>query len=229
MNRCSGSGVTSLKTVAAHIAAVAVAVLLSVGAQAQNVLDRFTSAMKDHCVTFSYTYGEKSDVQVQAIGTVQVQGNAFIVKGNGLEIRCDTKTRWTADEKGKELVIENCGDGSSSPDNPALLAGSLGEHFRTVSSSSVVSDGKTLVKVILRPDVELLDISLLTVYFDEKGFTAQDGRVFPTIDKAVMKLKSGTEVTFAIHSMTFQGESPLSSFAFDLTRTDSSWIVTDLR
>ncbi len=211
------------------VTAFAVSLLLSAGARAQNVLDRFTSAMKDHCVTFSYTYGESSDVKVQASGTVRVQGDAYIVKGGGLEICCDTKARWTADEKGKELVIENCDAGGSSRDNPALLAGSLGEYFRTVSSSSSAPDGKKIVKVVLRPEVEILDIDLLTVYFDERGFKAPDGKTFPTIDKAALKLKSGVEVTFAIHSMAFGKMVPLSDFVFDSARTDSSWIVTDLR
>lgn len=211
------------------MAAVAAAVLLSAGAQAQNVLDRFASAMKDHCVTFSYTCIGKSDVTVQASGTVRVQGGAFVVKGNGLEILCDTETLWTVDEKWKELVMEKCGDGSSAAGNPVLLAGSLSEHFRTVSSSSAASGVKKLVKVVLSPDAELQDISLLTAYFDESGFTAADGSVFPTIDKAVIKFKSGEEVTFDLQGMAFCAEVPLTDFAFDSSRADSSWIVTDLR
>lgn len=221
--------ILNLKSVAACVAAFAAAALLSAGAQAQTVLERFTAAMKDHCVTFSYTYSESSDVPVQSSGTVKVQGDAFIVNGNGLEIRCDTKTRWTADEKGKELVIESCNAGGSPQDNPALLAGSLGEHFRTVSSSSAVSDGKKLVGVVLSPETGMLDIALLTVYFDESGFRSPDGKIFPTIDKAAVKLKSGVEVTFAIHSMAFSKKVPLTDFVFDTARTDSSWIVTDLR
>ena len=207
---------------------------LSVSAEigAQNVLDRFTAAVKSHCVSFSYTYSQKSDAPVKAVGTIQVQGNAYILKGNGLEVWCDGRNRWTADVKTKELAVETVetdGDGSDAL-NPALIVGSLENHFRVASSGSTVNaEGKKLYRFVLTPQKSLMDIASLTVFFDESGYADSKGVSYPVIERAVFKMKDGTSEEFEIHSMSFFGKVEQTDFAFDMKRADPSWIVSDMR
>lgn len=42
-------------------------------------------------------------------GTLILQGNCYRASGNGMEIYCDGKTRWTVDPEEKEVYIETSG------------------------------------------------------------------------------------------------------------------------
>lgn len=72
-----------------------VAVAQDIGS-AQSLSRRFSDAEKGSCVTFSYSFTMRGNAPVRGEGTAVLQGNMFIVKGNGVEIWCDGKLRWTA-------------------------------------------------------------------------------------------------------------------------------------
>lgn len=48
-----------------------------------------------------------NNMPVNYSGHLIVEGGCFILKGNGLEIYCNGETRWTVDNKTKEVYIEN--------------------------------------------------------------------------------------------------------------------------
>jgi outer membrane lipoprotein-sorting protein len=66
--------------------------------------------------TFEYTMTIMEKVPVKHTGTVLLDGNFYRITDNGLEYRCDGKTRWTIDESAKEVYIEE------SPGTKAFLA-----------------------------------------------------------------------------------------------------------
>lgn len=91
------------------------ALLCSFAASAQlsvrpEVLDR----IQKESVSFDYTYsvatGKKSDLQQTSGGCVTAQKDAYLVTGLGLEVRSDTKSRWTIDRSAKEVMIESVGE-----------------------------------------------------------------------------------------------------------------------
>ena len=48
-----------------------------------------------------------SGLKAVGAGTVEVQGNTYHMKGNGIEIYCDGTSTWLIDETAEEVVIES--------------------------------------------------------------------------------------------------------------------------
>lgn len=201
------------------MAALAVAFNVS----AQTAVQRFSAAVSGKCVKFPYSFVTKSQVPVKGTGEVTVQGNAFVTSFGNIEIYCDGVTRWTADEDSRELIIESVDDGSGMAVSMdlALIISELDKHFKVGTSVRVTESGKSLDKVELVPLIDKLGISSLTVWF-----TTAD---IPLIFKASVKANDGLVTDFAIPSMTFSSLKPISDFRFDEKKSDSSWVVTDLR
>ena len=105
--------------------------------------------------------------------------------------------------------------------DPALIIGELDKHFKVGTSVRVTESGKSLDKVELVPLTGKLGIASLTVWF-----TTAD---IPLIFKASVKANDGLVTEFAIPSMTFSSLKPISDFRFAERKSDSSWVVTDLR
>jgi hypothetical protein len=51
----------------------------------------------------------------------------------------------------------------------------------------------------------------------------------PVISSAHFILSDGAEMDIKIKSMTFSEKKPLTSFFYDISGLDSSWVITDLR
>ena len=51
----------------------------------------------------------------------------------------------------------------------------------------------------------------------------------PVITSAVFALADGSGLDIKIKSMTFSDKKPLTSFCFDVSVLDSSWLITDIR
>ena len=51
----------------------------------------------------------RSPSSLHLSGTLILEGNCYFAKGNGIEIYCDGKTRWTVDPEEKEVYIEEAG------------------------------------------------------------------------------------------------------------------------
>ena len=101
------------------------ATLLPAAAQQIPLLDK----VPGHRVTFEYVYGYTSGGKTYdnvASGTMTVQGNAYILKGDGLEVYSDGSVRWTLDRAAKEAIIEgiNADDVISNP--AAIVSGYKG-------------------------------------------------------------------------------------------------------
>jgi outer membrane lipoprotein-sorting protein len=98
--------------------------------------------------TFEYSMTIMEKVPVKHTGTVLLDGNFYLITDNGLEYRCDGKTRWTIDESAKEVYIED------SPGAKAFLAAPT-EYLDKIkdlivgesSASGVYSDPEQGVKV----------------------------------------------------------------------------------
>ena len=111
---------------------VALAFLLGYNADAQQVLQDFSKAVSSHCANVSYSYKAVSGATVTGSGTLKLQGDSFFMNGDGLEIWCDGKARWTLDRAAGEMVIEAVDDfeeGIAAAD-PAIILSSLDTHFK---------------------------------------------------------------------------------------------------
>lgn len=197
-----------------------VAVAQDIGA-AQSLSRRFSDAEKGSCVTFSYSFTVRGNAPVRGEGTAVLQGNMFIVKGNGMEIWCDGKSRWTADRAAKELIVEDVDGLASIEANPALLISSLESSFRPTETAveSVSGSGKKLHKVSYVPSVKGTGVTSLDVWFTDAAK--------PLIVKLSAFLGKKGVVDLKISSMSFGPLRAASSFVFG--GSDSSWVITDLR
>ena len=190
-----------------------VAVAQDIGA-AQSLSRRFSDAEKGSCITFSYSFAP-----VRGEGTAVLQGNMFIVKGNGMEIWCDGKSRWTADRAAKELIVEDVDGLASIEANPALLISSLESSFRPTETAVESVSGKKLHKVSYVPSVKGTGVTALDVWFADAAK--------PLIVKLSASLGKKGVVDLKISSMSFGPLRAASSFVFG--GLDSSWVITDLR
>ena len=96
-----------------------VATVLPAAAQQIPLLDK----VPGHRVTFEYVYGYTSGGKTYdnvASGTMTIQGNAYILKGDGLEVYSDGSVRWTIDRAAKEAIIEGI-DADDVISNPAAI------------------------------------------------------------------------------------------------------------
>ena len=138
--------------------------LLSVNPpQQEEALDSFVKRISSSAVSFTYScvIGD-GGAEVTGEGTVDMQGDAYIVRGNGLEVYCDGRTRWTVDRQAQEAVVEAYDP--DSPDysvNPAALLRSFDKAFKvTCVSVSGKSLDYTLEPVSSGTDIAELRLSL---------------------------------------------------------------------
>lgn len=182
------------------------------------VLSAFVSEMTASAAGFSYSYViDDGRTEIMGEGTVEMQGESYIVKGNGLEIISDGMTRWTVDRQSMEAVVESCDP--ENPDftvNPAVLlrhfysAFSVSGHDRTASGYDYV-----LVPVSSDTDISSLELGL-----------SADGSALLS---AVLKMKDGTVADFTVRSFAFSAPSDPGRFHFDPSSLSSDYIITDLR
>lgn len=202
------------------ITIIALACLICYNVDAQQVLQEFSKAVASYCANVGYTYKATSGTMITGSGTLKLQGDSFFMNGDGLEIWCDGKTRWTLDRAAGEMVIETVDDhgaGLAAAD-PAIILSSLDTHFSV--KSSVRESG--LEKVSLNPVSGTLGIAEMTIWFRrESGL--------PVLSRAVATMDDGTLLEFVFKSMSWTVKVPESEFSFDMGKAQKSWIITDLR
>ena len=187
-------------------------------AQNKSVLNTLYQNIEDSAVSMDFSYVlNVSGINTVGDGTLLVQDGAYIMKGNGLQINCDKKNVWVIDLAGKEVILETSAQGEQSYlDNPALLLANLSETF----------------------DVEKVTVldSVYTYYLSPRvscGVTDANvsikGSAQPVISSASFVLSDGGNLDIKIKSMTFSQKKPLTSFYYDISLLDSSWLITDLR
>lgn len=183
-------------------------------------LRALTKKMADSRVTFSYSYETvRNGIVMEGGGTVAMQGEAYRMDGNGLEIVSDGTTRWTADAEAKELFIEtvdrSAGDYVS---NPARLLANIDAAFTPADAGESKFRGRVVQCYLLNPADKGTGIRKLRLYFADK-----------TLVGAAFILKDGSEAEFVISDLVFAAPGPESDFRFDEKKTDGGWVITDLR
>lgn len=187
-------------------------------AQSNSVLNRLYQKIAGSAVSMDFSYVlNMSGTRTIGDGTILLQDGAYVMKGNGLQINCDMQNVWVIDAAGKEVILETAAQGEQSYlENPALLLANLTETFN-VDKSSVSGSAYTYC---LSPKVSC-GVTDAKVSIS----TSPD----PIIDSASFTLSDGGELDIKIKSMTFSEKKPLTSFYYDISLLDSSWLITDLR
>ena len=182
-------------------------------AAAQDALKTLSARLAESAAAFEYSFTTTgSETPFAGSGKAIVDGSSFRIEGNGLDIRCDGKVRYTADHEAGELVIE-AADGETLDflSNPALLLSDIGKNFTVQKSSK--SAGKDVYELIPvnEPSVEVLTLTLV------KGQ--------PT--EAVLKMKDGSQANFKVTGFRFTDETFQNTFSSAEIAKFS--VVTDLR
>lgn len=95
-----------------------------------------------HRVTFDYSYGYTSGGKTYdnvASGKMTVQGSAYLLKGDGLEVYSDGKVRWTLDRSGKEAIVESV-DAEDVMTNPAAIVAGYKSFDKSLKVNSSGTD-----------------------------------------------------------------------------------------
>ena len=189
-------------------------------------LDTFVGKASSSLVSFDYSFTMSSrKAKMTGNGTVKVLGSSFLVDGNGLEIWCDGKTRWTIDRVSEEALVESVDDSFDSyATNPALMISSVDDAFSEISFGASKFGGKVVDASVLSPVSKgkgSMDISSLKLFF-RSGTT--------TLVGAQVTLNDGSVSDFTISNLRFEDAAKSKeSFRFDEKTLDSSYVVTDLR
>lgn len=131
------------------------AMLLVASAAAQNTqhaaLEMLRAAISESCLTLKCTYSMYvSQTRVQGEAEVVLQGNAYTMRGNGIEVYCDGTKVWTLDQSLKEAYVEqveNAGvNALLDPSSADIVFDAAGN---PVSASFIMQDG-------LKVDIKIL-------------------------------------------------------------------------
>ena len=209
-----------------------IAVILSVlfsgipSSARSRTLDEFISKVTASQLTFDYQYYCMiNGSRMTGVGKVVLQEDCFHLTGNGLEMWCDGKTRWTVDSYSEEAVIETVEeDGDLFQTNPALVFSAVDETFNETSYGSSNFGSASVDASVLVParrGKSSSDIAQLILYF-RKGTSSLVG--------AILKTNAGAETQFTFSNLKF-GEKTKGkeSFRLDVKTLGTSYVVTDLR
>ena len=187
-------------------------------AQESGPLEGFAANLASGEVSFKYSFEVKGDIPMKGNGTAALNGDRYHVFGNGMDLWCDGKTRWTIDRNAREAYIEAVDpDAADYLSNPASLLSALDRAFEVQSVSDVTLSGKKLRAVKMTPAVEDTGLQTVTLYLDG----AAPARVSITVD-------DGTETLFRISGYSVKEKSD-AAFSFDIASLGAEYVVTDLR
>ena len=132
------------------------AVLISlILVQQPSSLDFLRQKAVGECVSVEYEFSTViSGFKTIGSGTVEIQGNAYHMKGNGVEIYCDGSTTWLIDEAAQEVLIESADTKDAGMlANPILLLMNLEE-------SSIIYEVQGDNIILNMPDGSSIDIRI---------------------------------------------------------------------
>ena len=89
-----------------RLLSILISLAFCASAGAQDFIGEIATLTKGARVTCDYTYQTVSGTIFTGKGSAVLQGDCYCIKGNGLEIMSDGKTRWTVDPIGKEVYVE---------------------------------------------------------------------------------------------------------------------------
>lgn len=188
-------------------------------AQENTPLARFYDNLLSSCVEFDMSYSIRmSGVKLDGKGVLELQGDSWILAGNGMEIRCDGKTLWTVDPESKEVVIDSLSDDVTAGIiiNPAVMLINMRELF-SLREVLPTKEGKSLIYTLYpkaESEVSFVNMEIL------KGDSS--------LKQLTFSLEDGTSAVVNIYSMKSGKKKPAEYFSRSVNY-DSSWIVTDLR
>ena len=188
-------------------------------AQTASLLEKFYSDVAGSCLEMTYSYSTRlSGVDNKGQGTLRSQGIMWELKGNGVEMFCDSKSIWIIDPSMKEVVIEPAPEDERQQwmSNPAVIFARLNELFKLTETLDS-SDGKSVIYV-LSPKAES-DIDYCNLELFKRD---------ATVRRASLALSDGTLIKIEVSSMKLTPELSVEAFR-PQTVFDSSWILTDLR
>ncbi len=195
-------------------------VLSTLTAAGQNIVTDFAKSLSDGCATFGYSYSVSGQVPLSGSGTIRLQGDAFTMQGDGLEVYCDGATRWTLDTAAEECYIESVEAGGLDYEaNPALLVGAVDKAFKLSGTSSKTFNGTKVTEAVLKPVSKGGNITGLSLMLTAAKKPAG----------LIVKTSDGNDITVVVKDFLIGAKTTLKDFAFDTGKLDSGYIVTDLR
>lgn len=89
----------------------------------QTDADALHSMLAENCVLMEADYKiTMSQTRIEGKAVIEAQGNAYVMKTEGMQVYCDGETMWTVDSESKEVYIEPAlAEGQQGLDN-ALVA-----------------------------------------------------------------------------------------------------------
>ena len=180
----------------------------------------FLALAESSRLSFDYTYSTGSGTAVMTgEGCVTVQGNAFLMKGDGLEVVCDGKSRWTVDRSAGEAIVETVSTGDDFTANPALFLSQGGKGFVLKEARPVKKGGKSLVAAVLESEVKS-NVRRVVMYITHDL----------ALDEAEVTVADGTVTRFKVDAFTAVPVSDdISAFVFDKGSLGPDTVITDLR
>ena len=202
-----------------NIAAILL-MLLGLTAAGQNVVTNFAKGLSEGCAVFGFTYSMTGQVPLNGSGTVRLQGDAFVMKGDGLEVYCDGATRWTVDTAAEECYIEAVKPGSLDYEaNPALLVGAVDEAFKLKRTASSTFNGSKVTEAVLTPKTtggNITELSLMLATPDRPA-------------GLLVRLDDGNVITVVVKDYELVAAGPVEGFRLDTKKLNRNYIITDLR
>ena len=142
--------------------------LAQTASAASNPAAAFAKSLQGRLASFDYSYSMSGSLPMNGSGSVKLQGNAFTMEGNGLDIRCDGKTRWTVDVAAEECYIENIDAQELDYEaNPALLVGALDRAFNYKDSSTASFNGMRVSEIRLVPKKKGSSINEVSLFLTQ--------------------------------------------------------------
>lgn len=177
-------------------------------------LDKLYDALSSSCVTMKCAYQMRvSQTRLTGEAELSVQGDSYIMAGNGLQVYCDGAKVWTVDSTTKEVYIESVDNLEiNSLANPAALFMRLGTSFDVVSSS--MTDGNISYRLAPKEDCGVLSADLIL---------SQDGKPV----SAAFVLEDSLKVDVTVESMSIEKTKPEDVFRPQVA-FGSDWIVIEL-
>ena len=120
----------------------------------QAALDRLRAAFADSCVTLKCTYSMYvSQTRIEGEADVMLQGNAYTMRGNGIEVYCDGSKVWTVDTSIKEVYVEDVENaGVNALLDPQTADVKFDSDGNPISATCVLKDG-------LKVDIRILSMA----------------------------------------------------------------------
>lgn len=200
------------------LSVAALLTFFTVQAKGANPVENLLTKMNSSLVEFSYTFSTKGNMNIKGEGNAVVQGDSFFVDGNGMEIFCDGKSRWTVDRYSKEAIIEDVSQtGEDFLTNPAAFLSSLDKVFGAPAMSKGTYGGKSSDVATFLPKGKSNVVSMKMYFRGDE------------LSGAEITLADGSVTEFTVSGMKFSPIDKERSFSFDEKGVDSSWVVTDLR